>query len=198
MKQTIEIEVPEGKKAIWKNNKIEFINVEPHWKSIKTFKDAYRYCFDHRGFMKYLIGCNHALEDSYEYKVAQLRLIIAALTNNEKLSFIEGNLYFPIIQLYSKYDINNNYDKNKIIGKIKTEGKEYTVINNGACNSSIAGLYSIGSPYGLAFADSYVSFLQVSSIEIAKHLSTYFGKLIFEVLYGGFNCDWTWIEKDKK
>ena len=193
MKQTIEIEVPVGKKAVWENNQITFVDAEPHWKSIKTFEEAYKYCFDHRGFMKYLIGYNHAVEDSYEYKIAKLRLIIVALTNNEKLSFVEGNLYFPVVQLYSEYN-SNDYHGDKIIGKIKAEGKEYTVVGGYGCHSSIAGLYSIGSPYGLGFADSYVSFLQVSSKEIAKHLSTYFGKLIFEVLYGGFNCEWEWVE----
>ena len=34
----------------------------------------------------------------------------------------------------------------------------------------------------------------VSSKEIAEHISTYFGKLLFEILYGGTNCDWKWIE----
>ena len=28
MKQTIEIEVPEGKKAVWNNGKIEFVDVD--------------------------------------------------------------------------------------------------------------------------------------------------------------------------
>ena len=193
MKQTIEIEVPEGKKAIFENNQITFVDAEPHWKSIKTFEDAYDYCHTNN-LDKYTTNYFLAAADTYEEKVAKLRLVIAALTNNEKLSFVKGELYFPVVQLYSKYNINNDCDKNKIIGKIKAEGKEYTVTSEGVCNSSIAGLYSIGLPYGLAFAGSYVSFLQVSSIEIAKHLSTYFGKLIFEVMYGGINCDWEWVE----
>ena len=29
MKQTIEIEVPDGKKAVWKDNKIVFENITP-------------------------------------------------------------------------------------------------------------------------------------------------------------------------
>ena len=192
MKQTIEIEVPEGKKAIWENNQITFVDAEPHWKSIKTFEDAYDYCYNN--FSEYTTNYETIAANTYEESVSGLRLVIAALTNNEKLSFVEGDLYFPVVQLYSEYNINNDCDKNKIIGKIKAEGKEYTVVGGSGCHSSIAGLYSIGSPYGLAFADSYVSFLQVSSIEIAKHLSTYFGKLIFEVLYGGSNCDWEWVE----
>ena len=192
MKQTIEIEVPEGKKAVWENNQIVFVDVEPHWKSIKTFADAYNYCYNNN-FSEYTTNYDTIATNTYEESVSGLRLVIAALTNNEKLSFTEGDLYFPVIQLYSKYSINNCHG-DKIIGKIKAEGKEYTVVGGYGSHSSIAGLYSIGSPYGLAFADSYVSFLQVSSIEIAKHLSTYFGKLIFEVMYGGSNSDWEWVE----
>ena len=44
MKQTIEIEVPAGKKAVWENNQIIFVESEPHWESITTFKDALEYC----------------------------------------------------------------------------------------------------------------------------------------------------------
>lgn len=194
MKQTIEIEVPEGKKAIWENNQIKFVDVEQHWESIKTFEDAYKYCHDRDEFSKYIYNYITVSPNTYEEAVTKLRLVIAALTNNEKLSFAEGDLYFPVVQLYSEYNINNNCDKNKIIGKIKAEEKEYIVTSEGVCNSSIAGLYSIGSPYGLAFTGSYISFLQVSSIEIAKHLSTYFGKLIFEIMYKGINCDWEWVE----
>ena len=40
MKQTIEIEVPSGKKAVWENNQIIFVESERHWESSTTFKDA--------------------------------------------------------------------------------------------------------------------------------------------------------------
>ena len=102
-----------------------------------------------------------------------------------------GYNYLGCFSYFPSSEQINAIDKGTIF---IVSGKEYIVINNGICQSSIAGLYSIGSPYGLVFADSYVGFLQVSSIEIAKHLSTYFGKLIFEVLYGGPNCDWEWVE----
>lgn len=37
MKQTIEIEVPEGKKAIWEDGQIKFVPTES-WKDITTFE----------------------------------------------------------------------------------------------------------------------------------------------------------------
>ena len=53
MKQTIEIEVPSGKKAVWENNQIIFVESEPHWESITTFKDAMEYCRKSKHLSKY-------------------------------------------------------------------------------------------------------------------------------------------------
>lgn len=194
MKQTIEIEVPEGKKAVWENNQITFIDAEPHWKSIKTFDDAFDYCYDNN-FYEYTTNYGLVEAGTYEEKVAKLRLVVAALTNNEKLSLVRGKLYYPVIQFcVADFYVEDNCFKNKIIGKIKSEGKEYVVLNSNAHYGSDAGLGHVNSRSGLSNIDSYVSFLQVSSKEVAEHLSTYFGKLIFEVMYGGINCDWEWVE----
>lgn len=38
-----------------------------------------------------------------------------------------------------------------------------------------------------------IGFRSVSRREIAEHISKYFGRLLFEVHYGGVNCDWKWI-----
>lgn len=194
MKQTIEIEVPEGKKAIWENNQITFVDADPHWKSIKTFEDAYDYCYTNN-LDKYTTNYCLATADTYEEKVAKLRLVIAALTNNEKVSLVSGKLYYPVIQFcLADFCVEDSCFKNKLIGKIKSEGKEYVVLNSNAHHGSDAGLGCVNSRSGLSNVDSYISFLQVSSKEIAEHLSTYFGKLIFEVMYGGSNCDWEWVE----
>ena len=194
MKQTIEIEVPEGKKAIWENNQIIFVDVEPHWKSITTFEDAYDYCYTNN-LDKYTTNYCLATADTYEEKVAKLRLVIAALTNNEKVSLVSGKLYYPVIQFcLADFCVKDSCFKNKLIGKIKTEGKEYVVLNSNAHYCSDAGLGCVNSRSGLSNVDPYISFLQVSSKEIAEHLSKYFGKLIFEVMYGGSNCDWEWVE----
>ena len=195
MKQTIEIEVPDGKEAVWENNQITFVDAEPHWKSIKTFEDAYDYCYTNN-LDKYTTNYCLATADTYEEKVAKLRLVIAALTNNEKVSLVSGKLYYPVIQFcLADFCVEDSCFKNKLIGKIKTEGKEYVVLNSNAHYGSDAGLGCVNSRSGLSTnIYSYVSVLQVSSKEIAEHLSKYFGKLIFEVMYGGSNCDWEWVE----
>ena len=190
MKQTIEIEVPEGKKAIWENNQITFVDEEQYWKSIKTFDNAYYYCLDrHNKFIKYLNSYHQSKLNTYEDKVAQLRLIIAALTNNEKLSIENGNLYCPVIQFCDETKINRCIG-NKIIGRIKTKEKEYVVVGGGACIASFAGLGYIIN--GISGSYPYIGLFAVSSKKIAEHLSTYFGKLIFEIMYE--RGDWEWVE----
>ena len=197
MKQIIEIEVPEGKKAIWENNQITFVDTEPYWKSIKTFEDAYDYCYTNN-LDKYTTNYCLATADTYEEKVAKLRLVIAALTNNEKVSLVSGKLYYPVIQFcLADFCVEDSCFKNKLIGKIKTEGKEYVVVGGGASIASFAGLGGLGyvsSDYCVSGASAYIGLFCVSSKEIAKHLSTYFGKLIFEVMYRGAQCDWEWVE----
>ena len=78
---------------------------------------------------------------------------------------------------------------------MNSEEKINVVVNSNAHYGSDAGLGCVNSRSGLSTnIYSYVSVLQVSSKEVAEHLSTYFGKLIFEVMYGGSNCDWEWVE----
>lgn len=193
MKQTIEIEVPEGKKAIFENNQITFVDEEPHWKSIKTFNDAYEYCYENN-LVEYTTNYNLTASDTYEEKIAKLRVVIAALTNNEKLSLTNNKLYYPVIQFCNAHDINECFG-NKIIGKIKSEGKEYVVVGGVASIASFAGLGGLGyvsSNYRVSGASAYLGLFCVSSKEIAKHLSIYFGKLIFEITYE--RGDWEWVE----
>lgn len=191
MKQTIEIEVPEGKQAIIEGNQIKYVEAE-HWKSIKTFKDAYWYCFDHEGFMKCLIGYNHAAADSYEYKVAKLRLVIAALTDNETLSLTSGSVYYPALQLY-KADYSGSVIGKDIIGTIITEGERYVVASITAHTTCLQGLGDF--PPDCHFSSVSIGInIGMSSKEIADHLTKYFGKLLFEVMYGMCNCEWEWVE----
>ena len=187
MKQTIEIEVPEGKKAIIEGSHIRYIDIE-YWKSIKTFNDALHYCYDYPPLNQFveeydLAGTNYAIS------VAELRLIIAALTNNEKLSLTSGFIYYPALQLY-KADYSEPIIGKDMIGTIITEGEKYIVISTAAHTTCLQGLgeyrpiscISIGINIGLP------------SKEIADHLTKYFGKLLFEVMYGMCNCEWEWVE----
>ena len=85
MKQTIEIEVPDGLKAIWKDGTIKYVPNEPHWKKITTFKHALLYVYTYLPECKDLINSyRKTVANSFEYNVAQYRIVVAALTNTMK------------------------------------------------------------------------------------------------------------------
>ena len=191
MKQTIEIEVPEGKKAIIEGSHIRYIDIE-YWKSIKTFDDALDYCCGHSSLSDFTIAYETTSTD-YEEKVAQLRLVIAALTNNEKLSLTSGTIYYPVLQFY-KADYPGLVTSSKdIIGTIITEGKRYVVASNTAHTTCLQGLGDFPPDCHFSSVSTGIN-IGIPSKEIADHLTKYFGKLLFEVMYGMCNCEWEWVE----
>ena len=197
MKQTIEIEVPDGKKAVWENGVIKFVPEVPHWKSITTFNDALIYVRDYLPECEdLLISYNKSALNSYERKVVSYRIVVAALTNNEKRHLTTGDKWYPVVQFCLPKDKNNCWG-NVLIGTIESEGEKYSVVGGDATSDVYAGLGGFDSSSGVTNSSGIVGFRSVSSKEIAQHISTYFGKLLFEVHYGGTNCDWKWIQLNR-
>lgn len=56
------------------------------------------------------------------------------------------------------------------------------------------GLGNFDSSHGISYTVPNIAFYSVSSKEIAQYISEKFGRLLFEVDYGGVNCDWEWID----
>ena len=193
-KQVIEIEVPDGKKAVWENGAIRFVPEGPHWKSITTFGDALFYVKNYLPECEDLItSYTKAMPDSYELSVICYRIVVAALTNNEKRHLTTGDKWYPVVQFCRPKD-KRNCCGDVLIGTIESEGEKYSVVGDVAVDGAYAGLGDFDSGVGVSHSYSAIGFRSVSSREIAQHISTYFGKLLFDVHYGGTNCDWKWVE----
>ena len=193
-KQVIEIEVPDGKKAVWENGAIRFVPEGPHWKSITTFGDALFYVKNYLPECEDLItSYTKAMPDSYELSVICYRIVVAALTNNEKRHLTTGDKWYPVVQ-FCRHKDRNNCLGNVLVGTIESEGARYSVMSGSAISGALAGLGNFASYNGVSTSITTISFQSVSSKEIAQHISTYFGKLLFDVCYGGTNCDWEWVE----
>ena len=193
-KQVIEIEVPDGKKAVWENGAIRFVPEGPHWKSITTFGDALFYVKNYLPECEDLLtSYTRAMPDSYELSVVCYRIVVAALTNNEKRHLTTGDKWYPVVQFCRPKDKNNCWG-NVLIGTIESEGARYSVVGGRAYSSAHAGLGDFDSYDGVSTSHAALGLRSVSSFGIAHHISTYFGKLLFEVCYGGPNCDWKWVE----
>ena len=131
--------------------------------------------------------------DSYIARVLEYQMVVAALTNNEELHLTEGKIWYPIT--YFCYYENKEKFKDLIqIGTIEEERRKYFVFGSTASNGGLAGLGYFYSIDGVSHTYSNIGFRAVSSKEIAEHISKYFGKLVFEIQYGGTNCKWKWIE----
>ena len=193
-KQVIEIEVPDGKKAVWENGAIRFVPEGPHWKSITTFGDALFYVKNYLPECEDLItSYTKTMPNSYELSVVCYRIVVAALTNNEKRHLTTGKRWYPVVQFCRPKDKNNCLG-NVLIGTIESEGVRYSVVGGRASVDTHDGLGFFALLGGVSGSITDVGFRSVSSKEIAQHISTYFGKLLFNVHYGGTNCDWKWIE----
>lgn len=194
-KQVIEIEVPDGMKAIWEDGTIKYVPDEPHWKGITTFEDALQYV------RKYLSSsCEILLESyyktipgSFENNIACYRIVVAALTNNKERYLTTGDKWYPVVQFCRSKD-KSNCCGNVLIGTIESEGERYSVVGDSARYGSCTGLGSFALFYGVSNSLTDTSFRSVPSKEIAEHISTYFGRLLFNIHYGGTNCNWRWVE----
>lgn len=189
------IEVPNGQVA--KVNKqadgnvlVTFENVE-HWKLIKSVDGAVQYLASKCMCLDLLEEFQNAPSGSYSEKLAAYRIVVAALTNNEERHLTTGERWFPVVQFCKPGKEENCWGK-EIIGTIESEGQKFTVVGGTGCGKN-AGLGYFYSGHGVSHSCDTVGFRSVSRREIAEHISKYFGRLLFEVHYGGVNCDWKWI-----
>lgn len=193
MKQTIEIEVPEGKKAIYKDNKIIFED-EFLYESIKTVGDAINYLKNNHICPNIIDSYERIPYSSFEHKIISYRAVVAAITNNEQRHLTTGERWFPSIEICSPGKLKNCLG-DTILGRIKSEGEEFEVVGGGACYGAAAGFLCFYSAVSVSDSYTRVGFRSVGSREAALYISKQFGKLLFEVSCGGVNCDWEWVSK---
>ena len=190
-KQVLEIEVPDGKKAIWKDGRVVFEDVDT-MESIKTIKDAAKFLADKRICEDILDSLSRLPKDSFEWKIAAYRAVVAAVTHNEQRNLTTGERWFPTIEFCRPGKLKNCCS-NIVVGRIKSEGEEFDVVGGSAGTSATAGLCGFYSDGGVSHAWADVGFRSVGSKKAALYISKQFGKLLFEISYGGANCDWEWI-----
>ena len=162
-----------------------------NFKNITTFKKACEALSLDYDDMFYITK-NIATISKASAAMFKLNIIRKALNLGQDLHLTkdpEGSyIYYPYIPFVTKsstyYKSEINSGEIEIIGKIKSEGKEYNVLGGGAYNGGLAGLGGFGSSTGVGYANATVGILGCANKEIAKHLGKYFGMLITEAKYG--------------
>lgn len=190
-KQVLKIEVPDGKKAIWKDGRVVFEDVDT-MESIKTIEDAIQFLAD-KGICGNIRDSLYRLpKDSFEWKIAAYRAVVAAVTYNEQRHLTIGERWFPTIEFCRPGKLKNCYG-DIVVGRIKSEGEEFYVVGGSASYGANAGLGCFDSGVGVSGTWASIGFRSVGSKKAAIYISKQFGKLLFEVSHGGINCDWRWM-----
>lgn len=96
--------------------------------------------------------------------------------------YYPGNPFVTENSTYYKSELNSG--KMEVIGKIKSEGILYSVLNGKTYQNYYSGLGNFNSDYGVGLIGIESWFLGCASRKIAQHFGKYFGMLITEAKYG--------------
>ena len=176
MKQKIEIEVPEGKIAVWdeKKQKIIFEDIEP-WRNIKTFDNVLNYL--------------NISKEKYELVNKKLpinkwRLIMKAFieASNDKCDLTEDDVWYPFFYILNEDEVKSKHSNHTYI-KYKIDNKKFFLVGS-ATNPYNSGLGVSDYYTASSFVFDYLGSRAFSSYEVAEHVSKYFIKELFEEIIG--------------
>ena len=173
MKKTIEIECPDGYKPIY-NAKTGNVEIVPEniMGRIKTYEDA-------RDYLGYLFNSEIHYTESVK-ALAKLQTILDALNEKHKFNLLTGTAWYPLVRFFRMKSVPKDAE---VIGHFRYQGEKFAVVGGGANYGSLAGLSFFTSGNGVGRATSVVGMLACKSEEIAKYVSTQFGKLVFDACF---------------
>lgn len=173
MKRTIEIECPDGYKPIY-NAKTGNVEIVPEniMERIKTYEDA-------RDYLGYLFKSEIHYTESVK-ALAKLQTILNALNEKHKFNLLTGTVWYPWVRFFRMKSVPKDAE---VIGHFRYQGEKFALVGGHAINGSYAGLGSFNSYYGVGVAAFHVGMLACKSEEIAKYVSTQFGKLVFDACF---------------
>lgn len=170
MKQTIEIECPNGYKPVYNpdTKKVEIIpdNVMDR---VKTYEDARR-CL---GYVK--LGDNGSIN-----ALAKLQTILEALNEGHKFKLLTGNVWYPWVRFYR---VDSVPEGSKIVRYFSYQGEKFALVSSNADYGTYSGLGRFDSHAGVSAANADVGMFACKSREIAEYVSTQFGELVFEACF---------------
>ncbi len=194
MKKSIEIEIPDGKvEQISRDGdtiSIKFVDVDI-CERVKTLKDAA--IIAKSLYPEIYNKWAGTRPGSYAEKLYAYRMVVAVLTNNEKNSLTTGDRFYPFVQ-FCEPDKVKKCAGNVVVGHIEEDGRKFAVVGGSAHHGGFAGLGFFNSSHGVSYSVTTVGFRSVSSRKIAEHISKYFGRLVFDLMYEESNCDYEWID----
>ena len=173
MKKTIEIECPDGYKPVYnaETGKVEIVS-EDITARVQTYEDACK-------IMSRDVYGNIPANFSVD-ALRKLHVILDALNEGYKFNLLTGTVWYPWVRFFRMKSVPKDAE---VIGHFRYQGEKFALVGGYANNGSYAGLGSFYSNFGVSYAFSYVGMLACKSEEIAKYVSTQFGKLVFDACF---------------
>lgn len=173
MKRTIEIECPDGYKPIY-NAKTGNVEIVPEniMGRIKTYEDA-------RDYLGYVVRDAVSYNESVN-SLAKLQTILDALNEKHKFNLLTGTVWYPWVRFFRMKSVPKDAE---VIGHFRYQGEKFALVGGSAYGGGNAGLGCFHFFDGVGNAYSDVGMLACKSEEIAKYVSTQFGKLVFDACF---------------
>lgn len=172
MKKTIEIECPDGYKPIY-NAETGNVEIVPEniMELIRTYEDAVNYLGCARDTIYYNRSVN---------SLAKLQTVLDALNEGHKFNLLTGAVWYPWVRFFRMKSVPEDAE---VIGHFRYQGEKFALVGGRADGGCSAGLSSFVSNSDVGYALSDVGMLACKSEEIAKYVSTQFGKLVFDACF---------------
>lgn len=183
-KETIQVEIPAGKKAAWVDGFLKLVDAEEEQKKderpiterVKTFEDACKELGEDHKLVQQFKAIQEAIaEDKEATAYFKLGIITAALNEGWKPDFTnnEEYRYYPYLCLWSKEELEQKTDA------WKDERNLQLWLGGGSSFSgAYCGLASAGSGYAWSFAGAGISARLAHKTE---ELAIYSGKQFTEL-----------------
>lgn len=173
MKKTIEIECPDGYKPVYnaETGKVEIVS-EDITARVQTYEDACK-------IMSRDVYGNVPANFSVD-ALRKLHVILDALNEGHKFNLLTGTVWYPWVRFFRMKSVPKDAE---VIGHFRYQGEKFALVGGLACSGGLAGLGYFFSSLGVGYAFSLVGLLACKSEEIAKYVSTQFGKLVFDACF---------------
>lgn len=173
MKKTIEIECPDGYKPVYnaETGKVEIVS-EDITARVQTYEDACK-------IMSRDVYGNVPANFSVD-ALRKLHVILDALNEGHKFNLLTGTVWYPWVWFFRMKSVPKDAE---VIGHFRYQGEKFALVGGGANYGGFAGLGSFASVLDVGYALSIVGMLACKSEEIAKYVSTQFGKLVFDACF---------------
>lgn len=178
--QTIKVEVPEGCMVKYDaaNQTVKFVPED--YTVIKDFETACRVLRIGSSGPLTIFG-NRQLRAMY-----QMQIVLKAVNRGHTFNLASGQIWYPYVRFVDKDIVDQRIScrESKVLD-FDCEGRTFTLLGGSIGHSVEDGLGCFASFTSMGYADAGIGLFACHNEQIARHVSKYFARLIFDCCFAG-------------